>query len=100
MAMNCYPHFTRKHLKGIFLKTSLNFSCDFLLVQRIKLQEQTKELEGLCFSYLFGSIITTRDLHEWPKSLTPEVTVSGLDLSPESLFCSGNIQYCPGSIYL
>ena len=38
-------------------------------------------MNGLCFSYLFGSIIITRDQREWPKSLTPEVTVSGLDLS-------------------
>ena len=87
MAMNYYPHFTRKPLKSIFLKRSLNFSCYFLLVQRIELQEQSKEMEGLCFSYLFDSKIITKDLHEWPKCLMPEVTVSGFhDLSPESLF--------------
>ena len=35
--------------------------------------------QGLCFSYLFSSIIITSVLHQWPKSLVPEVVVYGFD---------------------
>ena len=44
------------------------------------MQEEREQLEGLYFSYLFGSIIITSVLHQWPKSLFPEVMVSGFDL--------------------
>ena len=35
---------------------------------------------GLCFSYLFCSIVITSVLYQWPKSLVHEVMVFGLNL--------------------
>ena len=45
-------------------------------------QEELGKEEGLCFSYLFDSIIrlSTSVLPQWPKSLVPEVMVSGFYL--------------------
>lgn len=63
-------------------------------------QEELGKLEGLCFSYLFGTIIIiTSVLHQWPKSLVPEVMGSGLNLFQNPTFVDLNSQYCPGSIY-
>ena len=39
-----------------------------------------EEERGLCFSYLFCSIIITSVLHQWPNTLVDEVMVSGLNL--------------------
>jgi len=42
--------------------------------------------EGLYFRYLFGSIIIASVLRQRPKSLVPEVMVSGLDLFQNASF--------------
>ena len=77
----------------------MNFSCNFLLEESIKLQDRLLKLQGLCFSYLFCAIIITSVLHQGPKSLILEVRVAGFHLSLETVCCSRNIHYCPGSIY-
>lgn len=80
-----WTYFTKKDLSGIiFLKASLNSSCHFLF-KEIKLheggtQEKLGKTEGVCFSYLFGMIIITSLLHQWPEGWVPDIIVSGLDL--------------------
>ena len=64
----------------------MNFSCYPLLERRIKLHEMLKEIQGLCLSYVFRSIIVTSVLHQWRKSVVPEVMVSGLDLFQKPSF--------------
>jgi len=41
------------------------------------LKKGLRQLKGLCFSYLFGSIIITSVLRQWPKSLISKHMVSG-----------------------
>jgi len=53
---------------------------------RVDLQEMPKENEGLCFSYLCGSTTISSVLQQWPRSLVPEVMVSGLDLFQNPYF--------------
>ena len=45
-----------------------------------KLQEKVEQTDGLCFRYLSDSIIITSVQHQRPKSLIPDVMVSGFDL--------------------
>ena len=79
----------------VFFKALLNSSFFFPL-QEEEYSKWVKKSKGLCFSYVFCLIIISRVLHKCPKSLLPEVMVSGLDLKfLECLFCSRNIQYYP-----
>ena len=66
MAMNYYSYL-------------LTFSY-FLLGTKKKLQKGLQRQRGLCFIYVFCLIIISSVLYQCPKSLVPEVMVSGMHL--------------------
>jgi len=74
-----------------------------LFKQQRQRQDVPTLAKGLCSCYLFGSmIIITSVLHQWPKSLIPQVMVYGFDLfqNPSFVFLRFSIAlevFTPGA---